>query len=44
MHAAAEHLVGEHDFSSFRAAQCQARTPMRNVHEIAVSGMASASC
>ena len=37
MHQAAQHLVGEHDFSSFRAAQCQSRTPMRNVYEIAVT-------
>ena len=29
-------LVGEHDFSSFRAAECQARTPMRNMHAIEV--------
>jgi tRNA pseudouridine38-40 synthase len=29
--------VGEHDFSSFRAAECQARTPMRNLHEIGVA-------
>lgn len=36
MRAGAAHLVGEHDFSSFRAAACQARTPMRHVHEIAV--------
>ena len=36
MHTAAAHLVGEHDFSSFRAAECQARTPMRNVHELKV--------
>ena len=36
MHQAAQHLVGEHDFSSFRAAQCQSRTPMRNLHQIAV--------
>ena len=37
MHEAAQHLVGEHDFSSFRAAQCQSRTPMRNMYEIAVT-------
>jgi tRNA pseudouridine38-40 synthase len=37
MHAAAQHLVGEHDFSSFRAAQCQSRTPMRHLHQIAVT-------
>jgi tRNA pseudouridine38-40 synthase len=36
MRAAAQHLVGEHDFSSFRAAECQARTPLRNLHEITV--------
>jgi tRNA pseudouridine38-40 synthase len=36
MHAGAQHLVGEHDFSSFRAAECQARTAMRNLHEISV--------
>ena len=36
MRTAAAHLVGEHDFSSFRAAECQARTPMRNLHEIAI--------
>jgi tRNA pseudouridine38-40 synthase len=37
MHEAAQYLVGEHDFSSFRAAQCQSRTPMRNLHVINVS-------
>lgn len=31
MHAAAQALVGEHDFTSFRAAGCQANTPMREV-------------
>jgi len=36
MRTAAAHLLGEHDFSSFRAAECQARTPLRNVHEITV--------
>lgn len=37
MHAAAQALVGENDFSAFRTIACQARTPMRNVHEIAVT-------
>jgi len=37
MNEAAQHLVGEHDFSSFRAAQCQSRTPMRHLHEISVT-------
>lgn len=37
MHEAAQHLIGEHDFSSFRAAQCQSRTPMRKMYEISVA-------
>jgi tRNA pseudouridine38-40 synthase len=37
MHAAAQALVGEHDFSAFRTAQCQAAHPMRCVHSIEVS-------
>lgn len=36
MHAAAQHFVGEHDFSSLRAAECQSRTPMRRIYRIAV--------
>lgn len=36
MHEAAQHLLGEHDFTSFRAAECQARSPMRRLHEISV--------
>ncbi|AWL12422.1 tRNA pseudouridine(38-40) synthase [Saliniradius amylolyticus] len=31
MQQAAECLIGEHDFSSFRAAICQSRSPWRNV-------------
>ena len=37
MHQAAQHLLGENDFSSFRGSDCQSRTPMRNVHFIEVS-------
>ena len=29
-------LLGEHDFSSFRGAQCQSRSPRRSVHSISV--------
>jgi len=36
MHVAAQALVGEQDFSAFRTVACQARTPMRNLHAIAV--------
>ncbi|HYJ42314.1 MAG TPA: tRNA pseudouridine(38-40) synthase TruA [Steroidobacteraceae bacterium] len=31
MHAAAQALVGEHDFSAFRAVECQSRSPVRRV-------------
>jgi tRNA pseudouridine38-40 synthase len=34
MRVAAQHLVGEHDFSSFRARLCQAAHPVRRVHSI----------
>jgi tRNA pseudouridine38-40 synthase len=34
MRTAALALVGEHDFSAFRAAECQAKTPVRTVHSI----------
>ena len=34
---AAQALVGEHDFTSFRAAGCQSRTPVRRLHEVAVT-------
>ena len=36
MHAAAQTLLGEQDFSAFRAASCQSRTPMRNVQFVDV--------
>ncbi|MFQ0996757.1 tRNA pseudouridine(38-40) synthase TruA [Gilliamella sp. CG25] len=37
MHEAAQYLLGENDFSSFRAAQCQSLTPWRNIHQISVT-------
>jgi tRNA pseudouridine38-40 synthase len=37
MGEAAAHLEGEHDFSTFRALQCQAKSPVRCVSETAVS-------
>lgn len=37
MTAAAARFVGEHDFSAFRAAACQARSPMREVRCVDVS-------
>lgn len=37
MQEAAQALVGEHDFTSFRAAECQAPTAMRHIDSIKVS-------
>jgi len=36
MRVAARALLGEHDFSAFRAAECEAKTPVRTVHSISV--------
>jgi len=36
MHQAGQQLLGERDFSSFRAVQCQSNTPFRNVTHLAV--------
>jgi len=36
MEAAAQALLGEQDFSAFRAASCQSSSPMRNVHRVRV--------
>lgn len=37
MGAAASHLIGEHDFSSFRALSCQAKSPVRTIYGLAVA-------
>ena len=36
MQVAAQHLLGRHDFSAFRAVECQARSPVRTVHRLDV--------
>jgi len=36
MREAARALIGEHDFSAFRAAECQAKTPFRTVHALVI--------
>lgn len=36
MQAGAHHLLGRHDFSSFRAAACQAKSPMRTLDVLTV--------
>ncbi|WP_297527081.1 tRNA pseudouridine(38-40) synthase TruA [Thiohalobacter sp.] len=37
MQAAARHLLGEHDFSAFRALACQAKHPVRTIHRLELS-------
>ncbi|WP_375213162.1 tRNA pseudouridine(38-40) synthase TruA [Aquabacterium sp.] len=36
MEAAAAHLVGEHDFSSFRSSMCQSPTPVKHLRDILI--------
>ena len=37
MHEAAQYLVGRHDFTTFRAAQCQANSPVKTLDRIEVA-------
>lgn len=37
MQAAAAHLVGEHDFTSFRASSCQSPTPVKTLGPVRIS-------
>ena len=37
MHEAAQHLVGRHDFTTFRAAACQAASPVKTLDRLDVS-------
>ena len=37
MRAAAEHLRGEHDFSSFRASACQALSPVKDLRRVEIT-------
>ena len=37
MRAAAQHLLGEHDFTSFRASACQALSPVKTLRRIDIS-------
>jgi len=36
MRAAAQHLVGRHDFTTFRAAECQAKSPVKTLDRLDV--------
>lgn len=37
MHEAAQRLIGKHDFSTFRASMCQAKTPVKTLTSLDVS-------
>ncbi|QNP49704.1 tRNA pseudouridine(38-40) synthase TruA [Diaphorobacter aerolatus] len=37
MRRAASYLLGEHDFTSFRASACQAKSPVKTMHRIDIS-------
>jgi tRNA pseudouridine38-40 synthase len=36
MHEAAALLAGQHDFSAFRSAECQAKSPVRDLREVSI--------
>lgn len=36
MQKGANHLIGTHDFSSFRASQCQAKSPIKSINSISI--------
>jgi tRNA pseudouridine38-40 synthase len=36
MHAAAQRLIGKHDFTTFRAAECQAKSPVKTLDQLDV--------
>ena len=37
MHAAAQQLIGRHDFTTFRAAECQAKSPVKTLDRLDVA-------
>ena len=37
MHLAAQHLIGRHDFTTFRAAACQAKSPVKTLDKLDVT-------
>ncbi len=36
MKQAIQHLIGEHDFSAFRASECQAKSPIRHMYDASI--------
>lgn len=39
MREAAQYLIGKHDFSSFRASECQAKSPLKTLDAITIEGI-----
>jgi tRNA pseudouridine38-40 synthase len=37
MHKAAQHLVGNHDFTTFRSTECQAKSPVKTLDQLDVT-------
>jgi tRNA pseudouridine38-40 synthase len=37
MRRAADYLIGTHDFSAFRSAECQAKSPIKIMHEVSIA-------
>ena len=37
MHAAAQRLIGKHDFTTFRSTECQAKSPMKTLDALDVT-------
>ena len=37
MSEAAQYLLGEHDFTSYRAQACQAKSPVRTIHDLTIT-------
>ena len=44
MDEAAQRLVGQHDFTTFRDSQCQARSPIKTLDEALVQGRDGVTC
>lgn len=44
MQEAAQAWLGEHDFSAFRAAECQSKSPMRRIDRISITRMSNRIC
>jgi tRNA pseudouridine38-40 synthase len=37
MHAAAQRLIGKHDFTTFRSTECQAKSPVKTLDQLDVT-------